>query len=339
MHPAARALPLPAALAITLAACGGGGAAARAPTAPAAPANGATATSDVVAGRDVVLNRDVITFVQDLAWSPDSSTIAFSLRRISRAKWDGDRTHALANTQYDVYLIGADGRGLRQLTDSAEDEVWLSWYPDGKKLAFSSVRDGEEAIYTLALDGADAGVVKRLTPPAGGSADAAWAPDGRHIVYSARADAHTQLYSATLIGTDVRQLTHEAFDCRGPVWSPDGRQLVFQGNPRGTGKEDIFMMDVGTAAVTALTRDDVNDIYPAWMPDGWVTFTTAVGERKRIVRRAPLSDKRETIVDDAFFGRVSPDGRSIAYLSGAFPDSALYVRAIDPAAKPQRLVE
>jgi TolB protein len=326
------AMPLPIAAVLALAACGGGGGA-RAVTP-------ATDDPGITAGRAVKLSGDVITFEQDLAWSPDSTLLAFSQRRISRDRWQSDRKHALEHTQYDVFVVNADGSGLRQLTDSAEDEVWVSWYPDGRKLAFATFRDGDEAIFTLALDGPDAGVVKRLTPPASGSADAAWAPDGKRIVYAAKADAHTQLYVASLIGTDVRQLTHEGFDCRAPMWSPDGKQLVFSGNPRGPGTDDVFVLDAASSAVTALTYDEGSEIYPGWMPDGKVTFTAVAGNgSKRVVFRAPLSDNRETLVDGAFFARVSPDGRAVAYIAGAFPETSVYVRPIDTAGEPRRIVD
>lgn len=329
----ARALAVGGAL--VLAACGGGGAATARPGGRATPVD-----LGITTGREVTLDRDVITFVQDLTWSPDSTRLAFSLRRIPRDRWQAEGKGALAHTQYDVYAVGVDGRGLRQLTDTAEDEVWLSWYPDGRKLAFSTFRDGDEAIYTLALAGAAAGEVKRLTPARPGSADAAWSPDGKRIVYAAVADAHTQLYVATLLGTDVRQLTREAFDCRAPVWSPDGRQLLFQGSPRGPGKDDVFVLDASESAVTALTSDDGSNIFPGWLPDGRVLFTTVAADgHKQVVVRPPLSDKRETLIDDAFFARVSPDGQWVAYLRGGFPDTSIYVRALDPAAEPRLLVE
>ena len=77
------------------------------------------------------------------------------------------------------------------------------------------------------------------------------------------------------------------------------------------------------------TDDDANDFYPGWLPDGRISFTT-VDEAggKRIVAQAVAGGPRETLVEGAFFARVSPDGRVIAYIQGEFPDSSIYVRSL-----------
>jgi TolB protein len=64
---------------------------------------------------------------RDAAWSPDGRRIAFTRRR---------------NGNWDVYVMRADGSGVRRLTPSgsalAEDEP--AWSPDGSALVFGTLR-------------------------------------------------------------------------------------------------------------------------------------------------------------------------------------------------------
>jgi TolB protein len=48
--------------------------------------------------------------------------------------------------------MDADGTGLLRLIRNAADDVEPSWSPDGKKIIFSSKRNGRFAIYELSLD-------------------------------------------------------------------------------------------------------------------------------------------------------------------------------------------
>ena len=69
------------------------------------------------------------------AWSPDGKRIVFS----SNANDD----------RYQIYEIGSDGKGLKQLTFQPGEYFDPSWSVDGKTLMFE--RDG--VVYTLVLGG------------------------------------------------------------------------------------------------------------------------------------------------------------------------------------------
>jgi TolB protein len=48
-----------------------------------------------------------------------------------------------------IYVINADGSGLRQLTDNLAYNVFPSWSPDGKRIAFDSDRMGNFDIWVM----------------------------------------------------------------------------------------------------------------------------------------------------------------------------------------------
>jgi Tol biopolymer transport system component len=137
-------------------------------------------------GSDVrPLGADV--WVEYPAWSPDGRRLAFM----------GQTPEGSEN--YEIYVVGADGTGLRRLTDSPGPDGWPAWSPDGKRILFSSVRDdcsysdapdckttGDIGPYhTLYVMNADGSGQTRLSEAYGQIAD--WSPNGHYIVFEGRA--------------------------------------------------------------------------------------------------------------------------------------------------------
>jgi len=81
----------------------------------------------------------------DPAWSPDGRRIAF--RRFDH-QFDGIRDGRLvANSE--LYVVNADGSGLRRLTRHAANVRWFAWSPDGRTVAFLRERE----VYIVKADG------------------------------------------------------------------------------------------------------------------------------------------------------------------------------------------
>src|SRR5271168_5011861 len=59
-----------------------------------------------------------------------------------------------------IFLVNADGKAAKNLTESGSENGYPAWSPDGKKIAFSSDRDGPLNIYLMDADGKN---VKQLT--------------------------------------------------------------------------------------------------------------------------------------------------------------------------------
>ena len=80
-----------------------------------------------------------------IAWAPDGRTIAFSV-----VEGKGE------DAESEIYVVNADGDGLRKLTDNARgDDVGPIWSRDGRAIAFMSNRDGNSEIYVMNADGSD----------------------------------------------------------------------------------------------------------------------------------------------------------------------------------------
>jgi len=110
--------------------------------------------------------------VGDLSWSPDGKKIAFSVRQSDEAFTNG------RSEQWTVYIFDLDSLVSSVLVTDAFDP---SWSPDGQQVAFtSSVRDGNNEIYTINIDGSN---LQRITNDPANDFAPAWSPDGEKIAF------------------------------------------------------------------------------------------------------------------------------------------------------------
>src|SRR5256885_8849439 len=105
----------------------------------------------------------------DPAWSPDGTVIAF-WRALHRGKRETRQ----------IFVVNADGSGLRRLTWGANSEA-PAWSPDGKRIAFARTASKRGDIWMMRPDGTGQ---QRVTGGAADDDDPAWAPDGTAIAFT-----------------------------------------------------------------------------------------------------------------------------------------------------------
>ncbi len=189
--------------------------------------------------------------------------------------------------RYDIYTVNRDGSGLKRITnyDVYTAEGVLS--PDGKRIVFTSLKDGDLDIYTMNTDGSD---VLRLTNTPGYDGGAWWSPDGKQIVYRANhptdstelrnyrdllkqrlvRPSKVELYLMNADGSNQRQITKLGGANFGPSWTPDGKRIVFSSNyknPR-SGNFDLYLINPDGSNLEQLTFDESFDGFPMFSPDG-----------------------------------------------------------------------
>jgi dipeptidyl aminopeptidase/acylaminoacyl peptidase len=104
--------------------------------------------------------------------SPDGSKVVFVLRTTDLDANKG---------RMDLWMIGVDGSGLRQLTSHEGNESDPAWAPDGKSIYFLAARSGSNQIWRLPLEGGEATQVTKLPL----DVDAyALSPDGQTFVFA-----------------------------------------------------------------------------------------------------------------------------------------------------------
>jgi dipeptidyl aminopeptidase/acylaminoacyl peptidase len=103
--------------------------------------------------------------------SPDGKWVAFTLKTV-----DLDENKITAA----LWIQSVNGGGeARQITAGAKHDLDPHFSPDGKRLAFTSDRDGTTQIYLLDLAGGEA---RPLTHLHAGMSGPVWSPDGKFLV-------------------------------------------------------------------------------------------------------------------------------------------------------------
>jgi TolB protein len=84
-----------------------------------------------------------------------------------------------------------DGTRVERLCESPTREMRPAWSPDGRRIAFTSVRDGSHEIYVINADGSG---LRRITNHPERDDFAAWHPDGNRVVAVSERDGEQDLW-------------------------------------------------------------------------------------------------------------------------------------------------
>ncbi len=171
-------------------------------------------------------------------WSPDGAQIAF----ISPCRARGDFTETLYRDS-SIYVMNADGTGQRLVTTVPGSDFEPAWSPDGKRIAFTSLRDGKKDIYLLTVD---TGAIVRLTTVNGDvqeNSEPSWSPFGNQIVYMVKRFNAYQIWVMSDTGQGNVQIARsgQRYSDFLPVWMPDGETILFNQKDAGVASRPWLM--------------------------------------------------------------------------------------------------
>jgi Tol biopolymer transport system component len=148
-------------------------------------------------------------------YSPDGRQIVFEQIGSAFTTHPDDRA---------VFVIGADGSGLRQITPWAEnDGDNPDWSPNGKWIIFHSHVDEPSVQSQFFLIHPDGSGRRRVThfPQGTHVASAAFSPDGRFIVLAKGPEGgNIDVFTARVDGTHMRRVTRSNLWDSAPEWGP-----------------------------------------------------------------------------------------------------------------------
>jgi len=210
--------------------------------------------------RDLRTGRDKkVTAVRDgsfitPAYHPDGETLAFAVQGGTRS---GIYTYNIVRECC-----------LANLTETSSVDLSPTFSPDGRRLAFNSLRLGDAVpqIFVMSTSG---GAADLVSPYAFGQAgfytSPSWSPRGDLVAFhgrTTRSGAYQILVARMGDRGRLTQLTWEGQN-EDPAWAPDGRHLVFIGE-RSWGK-GLFVVDTVTGAIRSLLTG-VEVRTPDWSP-------------------------------------------------------------------------
>src|SRR5262249_53101721 len=159
----------------------------------------------------------------------------------------------------------------------------------------------------------------QLTRGPGENQCPSWSPDSSHIAFMSNRNENWQLYMMDADGSRQIQLT-KTLNAFNPSWSPRGNRIVFY-TDTGDHRDQIMVIGADGADEKRLTDSTTHNFFPSWSSDGsQILFTSDRGGKNELSSmNANGSLPRRLPVAPSFFGRWSPDGLKIAYISGSYP--------------------
>src|SRR5438309_1773669 len=164
--------------------------------------------------------------------------------------------HSNRDGDFDIYVMNADGSGVRQLTHTTVHEFDPIWSPDGKRIAFARLDEtGDFDVIVMNADGS--GAINLTNNDVVHDFAGAWSPDGKRMAIASNRDGDDEVFIINLDGSGVTQLTHNDVRDFPTAWSPNGTQILFESNRDDD--EELYVMNVDGSGVTRLTNHPGRD--------------------------------------------------------------------------------
>ena len=295
--------------------------------------------------------------IWSVAWSPDGKSLLYTVFKdgVYIANLDGETQRILdadsaewtpqwspdgksiittmtVDNQAGIFRVPLKDGEPKRLT---EDVGWRPEYyapngmqprysPDGKFIAFLSLREGDEntSLYLMTADGNDEHPLSRALEVQ----DFVWSPDSQSIALLGSPDSdrgHTDLYSVSLDGKIQIQLTitQDVDDRYTPAWTPDGEHILFTASTADN-KGRIEIVDA-VGQNRKVFREHGSE--PIFSPDGTYILFTSPAEHwfNLSIMSADSAESDVTTItlpgERAYYGAAwSPDNSQIAFVSFLF---------------------
>ncbi|WP_422081011.1 hypothetical protein [Ulvibacterium sp.] len=190
-------------------------------------------------------------------WSPDGQSILF---------------HADIEDGAQIFIMGANGENLYQLTQLPGYNVEPIWSPTGGEIIFNSILEqGKAKMFIMDRDGSR---IRELYNPEGEN----WYPrklKGDKILFTSdfkQRDTHN-VFSMNSDGSDIRQLTFLEGINWFPEISPNMDKIVFNSNKddpelRDSGNYNLYIMNTDGSGMERITNLPGQELHAKWHPDG-----------------------------------------------------------------------
>ena len=188
---------------------------------------------------------------------------------------------------FDIFMADLDGNIIKQLTHSNGYDAEATLSPDGKKMLYTSDKDGDIDLYIMDLE---TGKENRVTNTLGYDGGAWFSPDGTKIIWRASrpkteaeikeysdllkenlvAPTNMEVYVANADGSNAHQVTKYGQANWAPAFMPDSKRIIFASNheyPRGF-PFNLYTINEDGTDLKKISRDKGFDAFPMFSPNG-----------------------------------------------------------------------
>ncbi len=179
-----------------------------------------------------------------------------------------------------LFVVNADGTGLKQLTSGPGDSSNPRWSRDGAKVAFQSTRPGSNGydiwVATWNPVNSTLGSYVNLTKSRGADIGPTWSPTSiGKIAFASDRGGQFDIYTMTTSGGSLTRITSEPRSDFDPAWSPDGSAIAFSSNQAADlGSFEIYVMDPNGHGTRRLTTQLGIQRAPFWFSSTQLAFTS-----------------------------------------------------------------
>lgn len=190
-------------------------------------------------------------------------------------------------SSFDIFMADLDGKIVKQLTSSKGYDAEATLSPDGKKMIYTSTKDGDIELYIMDLE---TGSEKRITQTLGYDGGAWFSPDGTKLIWRASrpkteaeikeykdlltenlvAPTNMEVWVANADGSNARQVTSYGQANWAPAYMPDSKRIIFASNheyKRGF-PFNLYTINEDGTNLQKISRDKGFDAFPMFSPDG-----------------------------------------------------------------------
>jgi Tol biopolymer transport system component len=188
---------------------------------------------------------------------------------------------------YDIFMADLNGKIIKQLTNSKGYDAEGTISPDGKKMIYTSDKDGDIDLYIMDIK---TGKEKRITNILGYDGGAWFSPDGKKIIWRASrpttnaevkeykdllaenlvAPTNMEVFVANVDGSNIKQVTHFGQANWAPAYFPDSKRIIFASNQeykRGF-PFNLYSINEDGTNLQKITHEKIFDAFAMFSPKG-----------------------------------------------------------------------
>lgn len=183
-----------------------------------------------------------------------------------------------------LWRAHADGSDRVQLSPEGERAALPHWSPDGKQIAYASLKPGGS--WKLSLVSPNGGDAHEMLPEAGSQIDANWSPDGKRLMFGDYSGAKDRRNIRILDFTTGKIDTIPGSDgLFSPRWSPDGNYIA----ALSTDFTTLMLFDVNAQKWSTWIKEPAGSVnYPIWSADSKYIYFDDLVSGIEVIRRVKV---------------------------------------------------